>query len=64
MVLELIERSHPDYDREMADALNTALTDLEHRSAITADEIDDWIANIFDNARCACNSCRGSKFSH
>lgn len=49
MVLDLIERSHPDYDRKMADALNAALTDLEQHSAISADEIDDWIANIFDN---------------
>ncbi len=49
MVLDLIERSHPDYDQKMAEALQTALSDLEHRSATTANEIDDWLANVFDN---------------
>ena len=47
MVLDLIERSHPDYDRKMAKVLQSALTDMENRSTITADEIDDWIAKLF-----------------
>jgi len=47
MVLDLIERSHPDYDRKMAEVLQSALTEMENRSTITVDEIDDWITKIF-----------------
>lgn len=50
MVLELMERSHPDYDRKMAEALTSALADMGQSSGMTAEEFNDWLAKVFDSS--------------
>ncbi|MEB3295759.1 MAG: hypothetical protein VKJ24_21625 [Synechococcales bacterium] len=47
MVLDFIERSHPDYEPKMAEALSAALIDMEQRPTITVNDIDAWITNLF-----------------
>ena len=50
MVLDIIERSHPEYDRKMTEALKEALEELNSGNCrvIAVDEIYDWLANIPD----------------
>lgn len=50
MVLDLIERSHPDYDRKMADALESALADMESSPGMTSEEFNDWLIKVFESS--------------
>ncbi|MEL7035247.1 MAG: hypothetical protein AAFO04_06465 [Cyanobacteria bacterium J06592_8] len=53
MVLDMIERSHPEYDRKMAEALEEGLAELNSGNCTvltTAEEIDDWLDKLFDTS--------------
>jgi hypothetical protein len=50
MVLDLIERSHPDYDRKMAEALTSALVDLEQSTGMNSEEFNGWLAKVFESS--------------
>jgi hypothetical protein len=43
-LLDSIERSHPQYQAEMTDALQGAF--LEDRPTMSADEFGEWLANV------------------
>ncbi|GAB4204225.1 MAG: hypothetical protein Fur006_59200 [Coleofasciculaceae cyanobacterium] len=49
MVLELVERSHPEYDRKMAEALTSALADMEQSAGMTSEEFNDWLTKVFES---------------
>lgn len=49
MVLDLIERSHPDYDRKMAEALTSALADMGQSPGMTSEEFNDWLTKVFES---------------
>lgn len=49
MVLDLIERSHPEYDRKMAEALTSALADMEQSAGMTSEEFNDWLTKVFES---------------
>lgn len=50
MVLDLIERSHPDYSSKMADALTSALVDMGQSPVMTTEEFDGWLTKVFDSS--------------
>lgn len=50
MVLDLIERSHPDYDHKMAEALKSALADMESSPGMTSEEFNDWLTKVLDSS--------------
>ena len=50
MVLDMIERSHPDYDRKMAEALESALADMESSPGMSSEEFNDWLTKVFENS--------------
>jgi hypothetical protein len=49
MVLDLIERSHPDYDRKIAEALTSALADMGQSPGMTSEEFNDWLTKVFES---------------
>jgi hypothetical protein len=50
MVLDLIERSHPDYDRKMAEALESALADMESPPGMNSEEFNDWLTKVLESS--------------
>ena len=50
MVLDLIERSHPDYDRKMAEALTSALADMGQSPGMTSEEFNGWLTKVFESS--------------
>jgi hypothetical protein len=50
MVLDLIERSHPDYNFKMAEALTSALADMGQSPGMTAKELNEWLTKVFDSS--------------
>ncbi|MEP0855556.1 hypothetical protein [Trichocoleus sp. DQ-U1] len=49
MVLDLIERSHPEYERKMAEALTFALADMEQSPGMASEEFNDWLTKVFES---------------
>lgn len=49
-VLDLIERSHPDYDHKMAEALTSALADMGKSPGMTSEEFNDWLTKVFESS--------------
>lgn len=50
MVLDLIERSHPDYDRKMAEVLTSALADMGQSPGMTSEEFNGWLTKVFESS--------------
>jgi hypothetical protein len=50
MVLDLVERSHPEYNPKMAEALTSALADMGQSSGMTSEEFNDWLTKVFDSS--------------
>jgi hypothetical protein len=50
MVLDLIERSHPDYDSKMAEALTSALADMGQSPGMNSEEFNDWLTKVFESS--------------
>ncbi|HEY9613382.1 hypothetical protein [Allocoleopsis sp.] len=50
MALDLIERSHPDYDRKIAEALESALVDMKSSPGMTSEEFNDWLTQVFESS--------------
>ncbi|NER95648.1 MAG: hypothetical protein F6J86_17730 [Symploca sp. SIO1B1] len=50
MVLDLIERSHPDYEGKMAEALTSALADMGQSPGMTSEEFNDWLTKVFESS--------------
>ncbi|MGK7891502.1 MAG: hypothetical protein AB4042_19400 [Leptolyngbyaceae cyanobacterium] len=49
MALDAIERSHPDYDTKVTEALTAALTEMKQTPAMTTTQFDDWLTSVFDS---------------
>ncbi|NEO27703.1 MAG: hypothetical protein F6K03_12635 [Kamptonema sp. SIO4C4] len=45
-VLDKVERSHPDYDHKLSEAIQETLADSENYSAMTQDEFGEWLSNL------------------
>jgi uncharacterized phage-associated protein len=45
-LLDAIERSHPNYTKEVSEALSEALETPERQPAITAHEFGEWLTNL------------------
>jgi hypothetical protein len=50
MVLDLVERSHPDYDRQTAEAVTAALADMGKSPGMTSEEFNGWLTKVFDSS--------------
>lgn len=50
MALDLIERSHPDYDRKIAETLESALADMKSSPGMTSEEFNDWLTQVFESS--------------
>ena len=50
MVLDLIERSHPNYDHKMAEALTSALADMGQSPGMTSEEFNAWLTKVFESS--------------
>ncbi len=49
MALDVIERSHPNYDPKMTEVLTAALTEMKQTPAMTIEQFDDWLTTVFDS---------------
>lgn len=46
VVLNAIEREHPEYEQKMTAALQSALAESVNSSAMTTEEFRDWLTNV------------------
>lgn len=46
VVLNAIEREHPEYEQKMTAALQSALAESANSSAMTTEEFRDWLTNV------------------
>jgi hypothetical protein len=50
MVLELMERSHPDYSPKVAEALASGLADMGQSPTMTVKDFNGWLTTVFDSS--------------